>query len=69
MTATILLVDDEENARYNIGTYLTNRGYEVYAVATLAEAREYLRRGNADIVLLDVMLPDGYGPSLLEETA
>ena len=69
MTATILLVDDEDNARYNIGTYLTNRGYEVYAVATLAEAREYLRRGNADIVLLDVMLPDGYGPSLLEETA
>jgi DNA-binding NtrC family response regulator len=69
MTATILIVDDEENARLNIGSFLTSRGYEVVDVATLAEARERLRSGNADIILLDVQLPDGYGPTLLEETA
>ena len=69
MSATILIVDDEENARHNIGTFLTSRGFETIGVATLSEARESLHLGKADIILLDVQLPDGYGPSLLEETA
>lgn len=69
MTATILIVDDEDNARLNIGSYLSGRGYEIISVATLAEARLSLKRGDADIILLDAQLPDGYGPDLLEETA
>jgi len=69
MTFTVLIVDDEENARHHIGSFLTAQGYEVIGVATLKEARETIRRGNADIILLDVQLPDGYGPNLLEETA
>jgi two-component system response regulator AtoC len=69
MSATILIVDDEENARFNIGTFLKSRGYETIDAATLAEARQSIDQGNADIILLDVNLPDGYGPSLLEETA
>jgi two-component system, NtrC family, response regulator AtoC len=69
MSATILIVDDEENARANIGAFLTSRGYEVQGAATLGEARDCVRKGNADIILLDVQLPDGYGPNLLEETA
>lgn len=69
MTATILIVDDEENARLNIGSFLSSRGYEVLGAATLQEAREQLRQDTADIILLDVELPDGYGPVLLEETA
>jgi two-component system, NtrC family, response regulator AtoC len=69
MSATILIVDDEDNARLNISAFLKGRGYETIGVATLAEARESLRLGNADIILLDVQLPDGYGPSLLDETA
>jgi DNA-binding NtrC family response regulator len=69
MSATILIVDDEDNARLNIGSYLNGRGYEIHAVPTLAEARESLRRDDPDIILLDVNLPDGFGPQLLEETA
>jgi two-component system, NtrC family, response regulator AtoC len=69
MGATILIVDDEENARLNIGTFLSSRGYEIVGAATLGEARDVISRGNADIVLLDVNLPDGYGPTMLEETA
>lgn len=69
MTATVLIVDDEENARLNYVEFLSSRGYEVKGVATLSEARQIIRRGDADIILLDVVLPDGYGPSLLEETA
>jgi two-component system response regulator AtoC len=69
MSATILIVDDEENARLFIGSFLKSRGYETISAATLAEARQSIDQGNADIILLDVNLPDGYGPSLLEETA
>lgn len=68
MSLTVLIVDDEENARVHIASFLASRGYEVFGVATLNEARERLRLGNADIILLDVMLPDGNGTELLEET-
>jgi len=69
MNATILIVDDEENARQNIGTFLTTRGYEVVGAATLQEAKDKLWHGDMDIVLLDVQLPDGYGPSLMDDIA
>lgn len=69
MAITVLIVDDEENARVNIGGMLKDSGYEVMGVATLAEARAALQRGDGDVVLLDVSLPDGYGPNLLYETA
>ena len=69
MTATILLVDDENNARKNIGAYLESEGYEVLLAADLKTARKHLSAQEADIVLLDVQLPDGYGPDLLAETA
>ncbi len=69
MAMTVLIIDDEENARENIGQFLTAKGYEVKGAATLAEGRTSLQRGDADFVLLDVQLPDGYGPNLLYETA
>lgn len=68
MSLTVLIVDDEENARLNIASFLTGKGYEILHAANLAEAREQLNSGSADIVCLDVRLPDGYGPILLEET-
>ncbi len=69
MTATVLVVDDEDNARLFVSNFLTSRGYEVIGTATLQEARNNLQKGIADIILLDVQLPDGYGPNLLYETA
>lgn len=69
MSFTILIVDDEDNARHHIGTFLASKGYEIIDVATLNEARNAIKLGKADIILLDVQLPDGYGPILLEETS
>jgi len=68
MSYTVLIVDDEENARQNIGEFLSSKGYDVIGVANLAEARASLKKENGDIILLDVQLPDGYGPSLIYET-
>jgi len=69
MTATILIVDDEDNARKFISDFLVSKSYEVNGVANLADARQAIQKGSADIILLDVNLPDGYGPNLLAETA
>jgi two-component system response regulator AtoC len=68
MAITILIVDDESHARQYIGEFLLSKGYEVFGVATLTEARNCLNKGVGDVVLLDVSLPDGYGPNLLYET-
>lgn len=68
MSATILIVDDEDKFRENIRTFLSSNGYETIGAATLADARRNIQQGNADVILLDVLLPDGYGPDLLEET-
>ena len=69
MSYTVLIVDDEENFRSFTVEYFAARGYETRGAATLSEARECLKRGDGDVVVLDVTLPDGYGPSLLYETA
>lgn len=69
MSFTVLIVDDEETFRRNAEEFLAARGYEAKGVATLADARASLQRGDGDVVLLDVQLPDGYGPNLLYETA
>jgi two-component system, NtrC family, response regulator AtoC len=69
MALTILIVDDEENARKNIGEFLSSKGYSIIEAATLAEARAVIQKGEEDIILLDVQLPDGYGPNLLIEVA
>ncbi len=68
MSATVLIIDDEENFRFNTGLFLKSKGYQVVEAPTLTQGKDIVRQGNADIVLLDVTLPDGYGPDLLEET-
>jgi DNA-binding NtrC family response regulator len=69
MSLTVLIVDDEKNARKNIGAFLGKKKYEVLESEDIKNAKKHLAEGNADIVLLDVQLPDGLGTTLLEETA
>jgi len=67
MSYTVLIIDDEEHARQNIGEYLKSNGYEVIEAGTLKEGREFMAKGDGDIILLDVQLPDGYGLDFLTE--
>jgi len=69
MTATVLLVEDDETARSFLVPMLRDDGYEVREAATLAAAHQAVDRDEADIIVLDVELPDGYGPSLLDRVS
>lgn len=69
MAASILVVDDEETARLVVSEFLRTKGYEVLEAGTLAEARQIINQDATDIIILDVRLPDGYGPHLLTETS
>jgi DNA-binding NtrC family response regulator len=69
MSLSILIVDDEKNARENIAKFLKKKEYEVLEAGDLKEARKVLATESADIVLLDVQLPDGLGTNFVEETA
>lgn len=66
MNASILVVDDDETALSFLAPLLRDNGYDVRGVTNLKAANESINRGEADIMVLDVQLPDGYGPSLLE---
>ncbi len=65
MKATVLIVEDDDTARGFLGGLLRESGYDVREAACVADAEKSIARGEADIVLLDVQLPDGYGPDLL----
>ena len=67
MSATILVVDDVETARQAIANSLRKDGKEVLEAGTLKDARAYLEIDKADICILDILLPDGNGLSLLDE--
>jgi two-component system response regulator RegX3 len=63
----ILLIEDEESISEPLGRALGREGFDVVIAATAAEGREHLGSQEPDLVLLDVMLPDGDGRDLLRE--
>lgn len=69
MSLSVLVVDDEKNARENIAAFLKKKDYEVLEADSIKAAKKNLAQGSADVVLLDVELPDGLGTALLEEQA
>ena len=67
MGFSVLIVDDEENARKNITTYLNASGYEAVEADSIKNAKKQLSSLEIDIVILDVDLKDGKGTDLLIE--
>ena len=53
---TILVVDDEEENRYLIGTILRGKGYEVCEAESGEAALEWLDSHDCDLILLDLMM-------------
>jgi two-component system response regulator RegX3 len=58
---TILIVEDEESYQDALNVGLSVEGFVVVGATNIAEARALLLSSKPDLVLLDVMLPDGSG--------
>jgi two-component system, NtrC family, sensor kinase len=67
MTTSVLIVDDSLTVRMNLQEVLDEAGFRTTAAASLAEARQRLDGDRFALVILDVLLPDGDGVTLLEE--
>jgi CheY-like chemotaxis protein len=62
----ILIVDDEEDLRGLLKSFLTPLNYEVSTAATLSEALQIVPALKPDIIFLDNNLPDGLGWESIE---
>ncbi len=66
---TVLVVEDEPTPRQFLQQSLIDKGYATVEAGTLTQAQQQIDLGHADIVLLDINLPDGSGLRLLERLA
>ncbi|MGB3126096.1 MAG: response regulator transcription factor [Pseudomonas sp.] len=64
ISKSILLVDDDQEIRELLQTYLSRAGFQVRGVADGAGFRQAMNEAPCDLVILDVMLPDEDGFSL-----
>ncbi|MDT7910173.1 response regulator transcription factor [Thermus sp.] len=55
----VLLLEDEEDLRQALLALLKGQGLEAVGAASLAEAREALVEAEPDLLVLDVILPEG----------
>ncbi len=64
---SILLVEDTASLATIYKAALTKAGWEVEHVDCVADARSVIARNSYSVILLDMMLPDGFGMEVLEE--
>ncbi len=62
----LLVVEDEEALARSLKKGLTEEGYAVDVAGTVEEGRYYLESEPYDLVILDLMLPDGNGYDLVD---
>ncbi|MBC8478420.1 MAG: sigma-54-dependent Fis family transcriptional regulator [Candidatus Delongbacteria bacterium] len=67
--ARILVIDDDKAACRTLELFFQEAGHEVLTAGTAASGMETWRKSNPSVVLLDLMLPDGYGLDLLTEAS
>ncbi|WP_395741745.1 response regulator [Prosthecobacter sp.] len=68
-TATLLLVDDDPGLTRLIARALEREGYQTHCTGSAQEAAEWLAKNQADLLLLDLKLPDGEGSEVITAVA
>lgn len=65
--ARLIVVEDDPVTRSMIASYFSREGFEVEEAASGNECRAVLRRRKADLLFVDIHLPDGNGLDLAQE--
>ena len=61
MDGTVLIADDDRTIRTVLTQALTRAGCRVHATGSLAQLIKWVEEGRGDLVITDVMMPDGNG--------
>ena len=67
MNVNIFVIEDEPDIRRNLEYNLGREGFKASSVGSLDEANEKLKSKKFDLILLDLMLPDGSGLDLCKK--
>ena len=62
---TVLSIDDDKDFQFVLGSYLGDNGYRLISAYSGAEARAQLAVAPVDVILLDLILPDGEGMDMI----
>jgi CheY-like chemotaxis protein len=65
----VLIVDDDPGIRLLLVTFLRRRGFRLLEARNGREALAGMRAGNADLVVMDLMMPEVSGWDVLRERA
>ena len=69
MDGTILVADDDRTIRTVLTQALTRAGCKVHATSSLVTLMRWVEEGKGDLVISDVMMPDGNGLDQLPKIA
>ena len=61
MDGTVLVADDDRTIRTVLTQALTRAGCKVHATSSLVTLMRWVEEGKGDLVISDVMMPDGNG--------
>jgi len=65
----ILIIEDDKDLLFLLNKKLGNEGFNVIICETGQQALDYLAKEKPDFILLDILLPDIDGLSILNEIA
>ena len=65
MDGTVLVADDDRTIRTVLTQALTRAGARVHATSSLTTLMRWVSEGRGDVVISDVMMPDGNGLEML----
>ena len=69
MDGTVLVADDDRTIRTVLTQALTRAGCRVHATSSLTTLMRWVAEGKGDVVISDVMMPDGNGLEMLPKIA
>ena len=67
MPSRILIIEDEPDIRKTIDYNLSKESFKVLQAASIQEGEQILASDKIDLVILDLMLPDGSGLTLCRD--
>jgi two-component system phosphate regulon response regulator PhoB len=67
MSVNVLIIEDEPDIRKTIEYNLSKESYSVFQASSISEGEKAIAEQKIDVIILDLMLPDGSGLTLCRD--